>query len=431
MNASTLFSQSSTPSIVKTVLLSLLLLGPLLTWAQIYKISPDDTGRRNSWLFMRDGTVLRGRVLRQDSTIITVRQHGGDMSFVEADQVVRITGQRPGVDSPSVDSPGLPEGTTPIGTDGTSRVGKPQTVFVMRDGARVPGTFIKRDSTMITVRKPNGLLTFFEPELLSRVDTVYSGAVGTGFIANQFSPWLLTGLTAFNPQKGRFYYRNTWLLLNEFDYGITSFWSIGGRFVAPFPFPGSDNEHDYAVQYRIVQPQLFTKISAAISPRFRLGVQATYQRGQRANYFGDDNGLWMLQALASIGSSQRNVTFGYRLVLPGQRTLTYAVSQPPYSSTLPYVYTYYIPNRQYLSLGIMQKVGRNLTLLSDNTLSLDNQTAYTSQRATVSLALRLDRPRHAFDLGLYSLVNDNETRSTGDPFVRLYPYLGYNLLIGK
>ena len=408
---------------MKTVLLTLLLLCPLLTWAQVYKTSPDDTGRKTSYLVMRDGTVLRGRVLRQDSITIVVQKRRGEMSFVEADQVVRITAQRPGVDSP--------EATT----DEVARTGKAQTVFVMRDGARVPGTFVKRDSVMITVRKPNGQLTFFEPELLSRVDTIYGGSSGKGVIANQFSPWLLTGLTAFNPEKGRFYYRNTWLLLNEFDYGITRFWSVGGSFVTPFPFPGDDNDNHYAVRYRAEQAKLFTKLSATVTPGFRLSVNGMYQRQQRNELFATNYGTWTFQGLASFGSSQRNVTVGYGIALPSRRKISYP-AYPGYSSyyppTSPTTYTFRVPNRQFLTLGIMQKVGRNLTLLSDNAINLGNDyNVFTSQRATISFALRLDRPRHAFDLGLYSLISDNERKLYGDPSVRLYPYLGYNLLIGK
>jgi|GEM_PF-1589641 len=420
MNESTVSRQFSTRSTVKTVLLTLLLLCPLLTWAQVYKISPDDTGRKTSWLLMRDGTVLRGRVLRQDSITIAVQKRRGEMSFVEADQVVRITAQRPD----------LPEGTTSISSDGTPRAGSVQTVFVMRDGARVPGTFVKRDSTMITVRKPNGQLTFFEPELLSRVDTVFSGMSSNAVIANQFSPWLLTGLTAFNPEKGRFYYRNTWLLLNEFDYGITRFWSVGGSFVTPFPFPGDDNDNGYAVRYRAEQAKLFTKLSATITPSFRLSVNGMYQRQQRNEFFAANYGTWTFQGLASFGSSQRNVTVGYGIVLPSRSEVTYAGYQPPYSSSRPPIFTYRIPNRQFLTLGIMQKVGRSLTLISDNAINLgNNYDVFVSQRATVSIALRLDRPRHAFDLGLYSLISDR--RFFDESSVRLYPYLGYNLLIGK
>ena len=400
---------------MKTVLLTLFLVCPLLSRAQLFTISPADTERKTSYLVMRDSTVLRGRVLRQDSLIIAVQVRGGDMSFVEADQVVRIMAQRP-------------EDTI----DGTPRVGTTQTVFVMRDGARVPGRFVKRDSTMITVRKPNGQLTFFEPELLSRVDTIYGGPNGNGIIANRFSPWLLTGLTAFTPEKGQFYYRNTWLLLNEFDYGITRFWSVGGRFAAPFPFPGVDNDNAYATRYRADESRLFTKLSVAITPGIRLGVNGSYQRSQRGEYIVNNYGAWTVQGLLSLGNSQRNVTLGYALTMPGRRNVALYGYYFPQMYPLPSVPTYRIPNQERFTFGIMQKIGRNLTLLSDNTLTLGSTyNLILDQRATVSFALRLDRPRHAFDLGLYSLISDAERKIYGDPSVRLYPYLGYNLLIGK
>ncbi len=398
---------------MKTVLL-VLLLTPTILCAQLLKITPEDTQRNHSYLLMRDGTTMRGRVIRQDSTIITVRKSNGDISFIEADQVLSISAARP--DAPARSSWLL------------------GTVFVLKDSTHVNGTFVRRDSTMITVRKSNGQLTYFEPELLVRVDTVRGGTTssteymdnGPAF-SNQFPAWLLTGQTAFTPEKGRFYYRNTLAVLNEFDYGITRNWSVGASFITPITYVALVNF--YALNgFLPNNSQLFTKLSVPLGNRFRVGLHVKYL--DRTASPGANRGPLTYQLLTSIGSSQRHVTLGFGLTDRGkQRYYNYTTVYP---SSLPAYVDVHIPNQTFLTLGIMQKVSPYLTLISDNRVNLGSyQYYYTDgfERVSTSFALRLDRRRHAFDLGFYSLIYRNTAR-WDDHKVRILPYLGYNLLIG-
>ena len=416
MKLSILLPKILTPSTVKTVLF-VWLLCPLAGWAQTIKITPEDTQRKQSYLIMRDGSMVRGHIIRQDSSIITVRRRGGDMSFIEADQLLKISPVRPGVAGEV--------------SGGQTRSAVRHTIFVLKDSSRVEGQFVRRDSTMITVRKRNGQLTYFEPELLVRVDSVQvesSDGRGPVIMANRFSPWLLTGHTAYNPEKGRFYYRNTWLLLNEFDYGITRFWSVGANFIAPVPYLVYADPYYGWGQYWQTASKLFTKISAPIGESFRLGLNTTYQANQRYNYVGV-RGTWTFQAVASMGSSQRNVTFGYGIAVPRAQYQSY-LYQPPTSSMPQYV-RIYIPNQSFLSVGLVQKVSPGLTIVSDNRVNLGEQYSYYNQeRVTASFALRLDRQRHAFDLGLTGLIY-SKPELWDNKSVRIFPYLGYNLLIGQ
>lgn len=334
------------------------------------------------------------------------------MSFIEADQLLNI-------------SPVRPESR-----DGKTRPATLSTTFILKDSSRVEGRFVRRDSTMITVRKPNGQLTYFEPELLVRVDSVASetAVANSRTFKNQFSPWLLTGLTAYNPQQSRFYYRNTWLLLNEFDYGITRFWSAGVSFVAPVPYLVYADSYYGLDQYRQAAPKLFTKLSAPLGRHVQVSLNAVYQADQRKVY-PSRGGELSLQALASIGSSQRNVTVGYGIAVPKGQRLMYAT--PIFSSAMPQYVTVRIPNQSFLSLGIVQKVSPGLTIVSDNRINVGQMYSYYNrERVTASLALRLDRQRHAFDLGLSGLIYQNAYLGDNKS-VRIFPYLGYNLLIGQ
>ena len=81
----------------------------------------------------------------------------------------------------------------------------------------------------------------------------------------------------------------------------------------------------------------------------------------------------------------------------------------------------------------MQKVGPGLTLISDNRINPGPYNSFyydSSERVSLSFAFRIDRRRHAFDLGLYSLVY-RDNASFYNSRVRFLPYLGYNLLIGR
>ena len=145
MKESILLPKKLTPSGVKTVLL--VLLCPTLLWAQTWHITPEDTQRRHSYLLMRDGSIVRGQILRQDSTVITVQKRNGDKTFVEADQLVHISAVAPTASNPAATD--YPPAAYPV--------------FVLKDGSRVEGKFVRRDSTMITVRKRNGQLTYSLP----------------------------------------------------------------------------------------------------------------------------------------------------------------------------------------------------------------------------------------------------------------------------
>lgn len=394
---------------MKTVLL-LLLLSPAGLWAQSIQITPQDLQNRHAYLLLRDGSVVRGQIVRQDSSLITVRKRNGDLTFVEAEQVIRVA-------------------ATPI-----APLKDPSyTIFVLKDSARIEGTYVGRDQSVITIRKRNGQLTYFEPELLARVDTVrwqteWSGRLATGsYFPNRFSPWLLTGQTAYVPEKGRFYFRNTALLLNEFDYGITRHWSVGTNFIVVVPYVvlAGDALFQYDVRNTV---RFFSKFSVPLGRYVRLGTNVTYKPKNTNDVY--NQGIWTFQALASLGTTQQNVTVGYGLVDRGsQRMYQYWASTYP----TPFV-TVGVPNQSFLTLGIMQKVSPFLTLISDNQVNLGQRYySYNDdnyERARMSFALRIDRRRHAFDLGIYSFIYRKDHLWDGKR-VRVFPYLSYNLILGK
>ena len=153
---------------MKTVLLALLLLATTLltgnVLAQIPNTAPVDTIRaRNYAIYLNDGNALCGRIIRQDSSNYTVRLRNGFVTYVPLDLFKNLGPGRPKLPKSN------PNLTTTV--------------------------------TIDTARK--------------------------GYFANQFGPYLLFNQTAFNPKAGRLYYRNPYVVINQLDYGITKFWSVG------------------------------------------------------------------------------------------------------------------------------------------------------------------------------------------------------------
>ncbi|WP_338867894.1 hypothetical protein WBJ53_16070 [Spirosoma sp. SC4-14] len=394
---------------MKTVLL-LLLLCPILGFAQGVKVTAEDLKRHQSFLLLRDGLVVRGKIIREDSLLITVRKPGGEMTYVEREQLIGILPIRPRSTQVSA----------------TSSV---YTVFVLKDSVRIEGQFVKRDSTMITVRNRNGRLTYFEPELLDHVDTVRVDrrvlGDSTRQVANRFSPWVLLGQAAYNPEKGQFYYRNTWLMYNEAQYGINRFWSVGANFLVPVPYLNYDGYLTVG-NYLSNNYRLQTKLSAPIGRKIQLGLNVAYQPQTNSDW--NRPGIWTAQALLSLGNRQRNLTLGYGLVDWGrQRVYQY------WSSYYPTPYTYErAPRQSFLTLGLTYQLRPGLTLLSDNKINLGKRYyAYgdNGERSRLSLGLRIDRRRHAFDLGVYGLLYRDNYYWNGKK-IHFYPYIGYNLFFG-
>jgi hypothetical protein len=355
----TMYLLKPTRLVMKTVLLALLVITTTLlagnVIAQIPNTAPIDTIRtRNYSLYLNDGTALYGRIIRRDSSNYTVRLRNGLITYVPLDLLKNLGPGRP---KPTETTPDL---TTPVVID--------------------------------TTRK--------------------------GYYANRFGPYLLFNQTAFNPDAGRMYYRNQYGIINQFDFGLTKFWSIGAT-VAPITWFLTDQG---VVQSFVLQ----SKITFPIGPWLRLGAGAIYRPGytQRSD-FSSYKVLeqWQLEALATFGDSQRNITFAY-----GQM----------------FGKGYIKPRPSYVRIGAVMKLAPKLSFVSDNIFSGNDQFG-SDAGSQFSGVFRLDRRRHSFDVGVLGLVRDEysyrpyPSYSSYYPSGGLYPYrerklyplpyVGYNLLI--
>ncbi len=342
---------------MKTVLLSLLLLATTLlpcqnVLAQQPNTAPVDTSRaRNYSLYLNDGTALYGRIIRRDSSNYTVRLKTGQITYVPLDLLKNLGSGRP----------------------------KAQDMVVVVAAVSKPVT-----------------------------DTI--NAPRNGY-ANRFGPYMLFNQTAFNPDAGRMYFRNQYGIVNQLDFGLTKFWSIGAT-AAPIMSLLTDRG---VIQSFVLQ----SKITFPVGPWLRVGVGGIYRPAYtQRNDFGSYKILeqWQIEALASFGDSQRNITVAYGQTLGKS-----------YGNTRP----------TYIRIGAVMKLAPKLSFVSDNIIS-GRDPFGNDAGSQFSGVFRLDRRRHSFDIGVLGLVRDEYRYASfaGGGFYsyrerKLYPlpYVGYNLLI--
>ncbi|WP_423129196.1 hypothetical protein [Gaoshiqia sp. Z1-71] len=105
--------------------------------------------------------------------------------------------------------------------------------------------------------------------------------------------WTSTG---YGLRKGTGYYQNVWIFFNQFAYGVTDNFSVGLGLVPLFLFEGTSSPF-------WLTPKLSVPV---VEDKFSLGVGALL-----GTVVGEDHtGFGMFYGVATIGSRQKNLSFG-------------------------------------------------------------------------------------------------------------------------
>jgi hypothetical protein len=307
----------------------------------------------------------------------------------------------------------------------------------LNDGTALFGRIIRKDSSNYTVRLKTGLITYVPLDLLKSLGagrpkqqqmvvlatspkSVVADTNTTpknGYV-NRFGPYLLLNQTAYNPEAGRMYFRNQYGIVNQLDYGITKFWSAGAT-VAPFKWFLKDE----GVLQNIV---LNTKLTFPINAWLQLGANTAYRPAYTNKVLSFDYRVaaqWQLEALASFGNSQQNITVAYGWKLSKANNGNQAPT--------------------YLRIGAVVKLTPKLSFVSDNVLGGRKQ-FNVSGDSQFSGAFRFDRQRHSFDVGVLGVIT-SQYSGYYCPYCSYFPnnyfynqrkiipipYVGYNLLINS
>jgi len=368
---------------MKSVLLFLLLSIPLVAFSQQTSVAPLDSSRTNFTIYLKDGGQYVGRIIERDAIKVVVRRQGGGLSYVAPSDITRI-------------EPFL------------SRVrtrGREKYTVTMTDGTVYTGEIRERDSIRVVLRRRGGE-SILSPKEIARIEPVSEAETATSVsptsstlsAGNQF-PWLLYNQTAIPLKAGQLTYRNIWILYNELSYGLFGFITLRASITPSFSGQTFYNSTLYT------RPSVGGKLSIPIGS-VHIGGDLSYRWAERSEFFytRTNRRERTLSGFVTFGSIRSNLTLAY--------------------SDLKTVNSF--DRRKTIDVGFVAPIGRRLSLVSDNRI-LVGQNSYDYDRfSELSGVLRINRPRHAFYLGILMAIRDEDQ-------LRFYPlpYVAYNMRLSR
>ncbi|XWW45336.1 hypothetical protein JYG30_21810 [Fibrella sp. USSR17] len=367
---------------------------------------PVQQGRQSPTLYfvLTDSTIVYGRLVRQDSSMVVVRKRDGNLTYLEPYQIVRQTTTRPGQ---------------------ASQPGNAITSFSLKDGSTVYGRVVRQTPVAVVVRQANGTQTYIDPtDILSTGTVAASTDLPSLPLTKQnvpvaddpgAIPYLMGNQTTFTPGAGTLYYRNTYLIRNELEAGITNWWSVG---VIVNPLFNNLYQTSRLFSEAIYTntnfgTQLYSRVAIPLGRKVRLGAGLIAQL-QYPSFADQLKSAFLGRVTTTFGDQRNNITLGYTFGIDSDLS--------------------YQQDEGWLAIGAMQSLSPSLTFISDNSVRV-RSSIYGSTLARMSAALRIHRRYHAFDLGLLTALDQVYTYGGIYNYnyarFKAYPYVSYTVQFGK
>jgi hypothetical protein len=165
------------------------------------------------------------------------------------------------------------------------------------DGNEFIGQIVNEDSLKIVLKTEKlGEISIFRSDI-KRLETLEVQQIKDGkyWFPNPQSTRYFWSPNGYGLKKGEGYYQNIWVLWNQFSYGLSNNFSIGGGIIPTFLF-GAPTPVFATIKFSIpVKKDKFNIAAGAIAGTV-LGEEQT--------------GFGIFYGLATIGSHDANVTFG-------------------------------------------------------------------------------------------------------------------------
>src|ERR687885_674021 len=116
----------------------------------------------------------------------------------------------------------------------TSEPAKRTYIITLKDGTQLRGELIRQDSSEALIRTTNLGEIRLKSDQIVRLEQVGARAEGEAY-PNLFPQTMRLAPTAFSAEKGKLYYRNYFLYVSQFEYGINDNWSVGTTFYSFLP----------------------------------------------------------------------------------------------------------------------------------------------------------------------------------------------------
>ncbi len=356
----------------------------------------DTTNGKPYYILLKDGSHIQGRIIKRDSTVYTVRMKNGQITYVDKELMGQLSNFAPvTADSAAYFT------QTGYNRPNTSRPNQmtaspSQYVVTLTDGTTLNGEVLSQDASRLVLKTTSIGTVYVPAERVLRMERIAAARPGsnqrdvssTGY-TNLFPQYLYFTPTAYQAEKGRVYFRNSFIYLNQIDVGITNNWSVGAGIATPIAF--------------VFAGWLSTKVSVPIGPRARVGLQGQYFLGRVTFFTSETFNASFFQGVLSLGDSQNNVTIGLG---------------KSFDNNI---------NGALLTVGLVRKVNSSFSFISENQLVLSNNSNTT---AKLGAGVRFDRQRHSFDISANVALGISGNRQNVAGFGFL-PWASYQVRMGK
>lgn len=254
--------------------------------------------------------------------------------------------------------------------------------ITLKDGTTLRGRILRQDVNEARIQTTNLGEVTVRANQIQKIQQIDTG--NTDGTPNLFAHRLYFAPTALPLEKGRWYY-NQLYYITDFSYGVSARVNLGTAFYVFVPF----NLFMLKAKATLVQ-----------TDRVNLALQGNLYAARGFGAFGTVGGL---QFLSTFGTSQRNTTLGVGTFVSGGE----------------------LASGGYLTVGVQQKVGKEISILSQNHLLLGSEVS----AGVLSGGIRFSRKRHAFDAGLFIPIASGFLGNSG--FVIVLPVVAYQLRLGK
>jgi len=170
-------------------------------------------------------------------------------------------------------------------------------VVETRDGNEFTGTILFEDSTRLILKTTNyGALPILAGQIKKRKKIGSEFLVeGEYWFGNPHATRYFFGPTVHGLQKGEGYYQNTWILLNQVNFGITNYLSLGGGIMPLFLIAGGPTP-----------VWLTPKLSVPVArEKVHLGAGMLF-----AHVLGDGSSFGIAYGASTFGNRESNLTLG-------------------------------------------------------------------------------------------------------------------------
>lgn len=273
--------------------------------------------------------------------------------------------------------------------------------ITLKDGTQLTGQLVEQTPEHYIIKTDNlGTIKINKDQVVSMLPVGQKADIRTRslYYENQFAfrYFLFNSALPVEPKKG--YYSNSYLLFSNFNYGLSKRLSVGATFFTFNPTA-------------LISPRLRYAINPTGKVKFSIIGQYLYARASSTSGRDYHYNYGLVQAVMTVGSSQRNLTLGVGRFITNQGE-----------------------NGGYILLvAVSTKISAKVSFISENNLlmgSLDpssTQSILEDSFTMLSAGFRFNRKKHAFDVGVY--VPSSFWRDEGNTIP--LPYVGYNLKLGK